>query len=79
LAEPDEGAKASELWWRFLILAALLGFIGLDGLFGIVGKKVLPGKFGQTVAGGMVLFAIVLAVLGLTAGLIRFLKWAWKD
>ena len=71
--------KASESWWGFLILSVLLGFVGLDGFVGIIGKGEPKGTFGWALAGIVVVISIVLAALGITAGLIRFLKWAWKD
>ena len=71
--------KASESWWGFLILSAVFGIVGLDGLVGIVGKAESRGTFGWALAGMMVVISIVLAALGITTGLMRFLKWAWKD
>lgn len=71
--------KASESWWKFLWWAAIAGFVGLDGFVGIIGKAEPKGTLGWKLAGIMVVISIVLAALGITAGLIRFLKWAWKD
>jgi len=71
--------KASNSWWRFLILSAVFGIVGLDGLVGIVGEAESKGTLGWKFAGIMVVISIVLAALGITTGLIRFLKWAWKD
>jgi hypothetical protein len=70
--------KASELWWRLLILAAFFGFAGIDGLVGIIGKAA-SSTFGQTLAGILVAISVMLAAVGLVTGMIRFLKWAWKD
>ena len=71
--------KASETWWKFLWWAAIAGLVGVDGLFGIVGKAESKGTFGWTFSAIMVIISIILAALGITVGLIRFFKWAWKD
>jgi hypothetical protein len=71
--------KASESWWKFLILAVPIGIVGLDGVVGIVGKEAPSGTIGRALAGVLVIISIVLAALGLTVGLVRFIKWAWKD
>jgi hypothetical protein len=71
--------KASESWWKLLALAVLVGFAGLDGVVGIVGKEAPSGTIGRALAGVLVIVSIILAALGLTAGLIRFIKWTWKD
>jgi hypothetical protein len=70
--------KASDTWWKFLWWSAIAGFIGVDGLVGIVGKKP-SDRFSQGLAIVLVTTSIVLALIGLAVGLIRFIKWAWKD
>jgi hypothetical protein len=70
--------KASEVWWRLLIPAALIGFVGVDGFKGFTGKEA-TGTFSRLLAASLVAIGGALAALALIIGLIRFLKWAWKD
>jgi hypothetical protein len=67
--------KASDYaWYQWLWLAAMLVFVGLDGLLGIVGKPAsdaISRCFEFVLLFGGLFFAIV--------ALVRFLKWAWKD
>jgi hypothetical protein len=71
--------KASESWRQFLGWAAIAGLVGVDGLFGIIGKAEAKGTLGWTFSAIMVVISIILAALGITVGLIRFIKWAWRD
>ena len=67
--------KASDLpWWAWLLAAAVIGFVAVDGLVGIVGKRV-SDSFSFSVALVMFGIATLLAIIGL----IRLLKWTWKD
>lgn len=67
--------KASDLpWWKWLLIAAVLLFVGLDGLVGITGQKA-SGSISVLFALAFILAGAILALVGL----IRFLKWAWRE
>ena len=67
--------KASDLpWWGWLLGSAVFGFLAADGLVGIIGEPA-ENLFSLVVALVLLALSILLAVVGI----IRFLKWAWKD
>jgi hypothetical protein len=70
--------KASEVWWQLLFCGALIGFVGLDGVVGIIGQPG-SGTFSQALAFVVLLIGSLLALLGLIAGFVRLLKWTWRD
>jgi hypothetical protein len=72
--------RASELsWWKWFLLSGLFLFFFFDDTCGIVGA---PGKrtgiLGTINRVGDLLTLAACAMCALI-GLIRFVKWAWKD
>jgi len=67
--------RASELpAWGWFLISGMLLFAFLDGVFGFIGGP-SNGRFDR-IAEVIVLAASAICAL---IGLIRFVKWAWKD
>jgi hypothetical protein len=67
--------KASDLpWWGWLIGATACGLLAVDGLVGVIGKPA-EGLFSKLVIVILLIADVIFAIIGV----IRFLKWAWKD
>lgn len=61
-------------FWAWLLLAAISGFIGVDGFVGVLGHRV-SGAFGASCALAFIVIGVLLAIVGI----IRFVKWALED